>query len=43
MYIICTQNYKKKDTMKGYLIANNKGYENEWTRIIYRKVVKIET
>ncbi|NIG55464.1 S24 family peptidase [Chitinophaga sp. Cy-1792] len=29
----------KKDAGKGWLIANNHGYENGWTRIIYGKVI----
>ncbi|MBO9732710.1 MAG: S26 family signal peptidase [Chitinophaga sp.] len=29
----------KKDQHKGYLIANNHGYENGWTKVIYGKVV----
>jgi hypothetical protein len=29
----------KKDTNKGCLIANNHGYENGWTKIIYGKVI----
>ncbi len=29
----------KKDSAKGFLIANNHGYENGWTRIIYGRVV----
>jgi len=29
----------KKDTSKGFLIANNHGYENGWTRIIYGRVI----
>jgi SOS-response transcriptional repressor LexA len=29
----------KTDAHKGYLIANNHGYENGWTRIVYGKVV----
>lgn len=29
----------KKDTNKGCLIANNHGYENGWTKVIYGKVV----
>ncbi|WP_118949675.1 S24 family peptidase [Taibaiella helva] len=29
----------KKDTSKEFLIANNHGYENGWTRIIYGRVV----
>lgn len=29
----------KKDTNKGFLIANNHGYENGWTKIIYGRVV----
>jgi len=28
-------------TKKQYLIANNKGWENGWTSIIYGKVIKI--
>jgi len=32
----------KKDANKGYMIANNKGWENGWTKIIYGKVIKIE-
>ena len=32
----------KKDPNKGYLIANNHGFENGWTKIIYGKVVKAE-
>lgn len=32
----------KKDLKKGYLIANNKGYENGWTKTIYGKAVKAE-
>lgn len=31
----------KKDVEKGYLIANNHGYENGWTKKIYAKVIKI--
>ena len=33
----------KKDTNKGYLIANNKGHENGWTKTIYGKVVEAES
>lgn len=29
----------KIDTQKGYLIANNHGYENGWTKIIYGRVI----
>lgn len=29
----------KKDQNKGYLIANNHGHENGWTRTIYGKVI----
>ncbi|MGO4293251.1 S24 family peptidase [Chitinophaga sp. RAB17] len=29
----------KKDTNKGCLIANNHGYENGWTKVIYGKVI----
>lgn len=32
----------KKDTNKGYLIANNQGYENGWTKTIYGKVIQVE-
>ncbi|MFN4151150.1 MAG: S24 family peptidase [Candidatus Sericytochromatia bacterium] len=32
----------KKDFNKGYLIANNQGYENGWTKTIYGKVIKVE-
>jgi SOS-response transcriptional repressor LexA len=32
----------KKDINKGYLIANNRGHENGWTKIIYGKAVKAE-
>jgi phage repressor protein C with HTH and peptisase S24 domain len=32
----------KKDTNKGYLIANNHGFENGWTKIIYGRVVEAE-
>lgn len=29
----------KKDSNKGCLIANNHGYENGWTKVIYGKVI----
>ncbi|WP_142687994.1 S24 family peptidase [Chitinophaga polysaccharea] len=29
----------KKDAGKGYLIANNHGFENGWTKVIYGRVV----
>ena len=29
----------KKDSNKGYLIANNHGWENGWTKVIYGRVV----
>ncbi|MBV8251316.1 MAG: S24 family peptidase [Chitinophaga sp.] len=29
----------KRDAGKGYLIANNHGFENGWTRTIYGKVI----
>jgi SOS-response transcriptional repressor LexA len=29
----------KKDSNKGFLIANNHGWENGWTRIIYGRVI----
>ena len=32
----------KKDSNKGYLISNNHGHDNGWTKIIYGKVIKIE-
>lgn len=32
----------KIDVHKGWLIANNHGYENGWTRAIYGKVVLAE-
>lgn len=32
----------KKDSNKGFLIANNHGFENGWTKNIYGKVIKAE-
>lgn len=32
----------KIDANKGYMIANNHGWENGWTKTIYGKVTKIE-
>jgi len=32
----------KVDEQKGYLIANNKGHENGWTRTIFGYVVEVE-
>ncbi|MCC9071132.1 S24 family peptidase [Flavobacterium sp. F-65] len=32
----------KIDTNKGFLIANNKGFENGWTKIVYGKVIQGE-
>lgn len=32
----------KIDTNKGYLIANNHGFENGWTKIIYGRVMEGE-
>ena len=32
----------KKDTGKGFLIANNHGYENGWTSVIYGRVTQAE-
>lgn len=32
----------KTDTNKGFLIANNHGYENGWTQTIYGKVTEAE-
>ena len=28
----------KKDAAKGWLIANNHGFENGWTRVVYAKI-----
>lgn len=33
---------KRVSKGKGYLISNNHGFDNGWTRTIYGKVVKIE-
>lgn len=32
----------KIDDNKGYMIANNKGFENGWTKVIYGYVTNIE-
>jgi SOS-response transcriptional repressor LexA len=32
----------KKDKTKGYMISNNHGYENGWTKTIFGKVIDIE-
>jgi len=32
----------KIDSNKGFLISNNHGYENGWTKIIYGKVIEAE-
>lgn len=32
----------KTDCRRGFLIANNHGYENGWTTIIYGRVIKAE-
>jgi SOS-response transcriptional repressor LexA len=32
----------KRDAARGYLIANNHGYENGWTKIVYGKVIAAE-
>lgn len=32
----------KKDNKRGYLIANNHGWENGWTRMIYGKAIMAE-
>lgn len=32
----------KTDTNKGYMISNNHGFDNGWTKTIYGKVVEIE-
>ncbi|MBC9909542.1 S24 family peptidase [Chitinophaga varians] len=29
----------KRDANKGYLIANNHGFENGWTKVIYGRVI----
>lgn len=33
----------KTDKNKGYLIANNHGFENGWTKTIYGKVIEVES
>ena len=40
-YIDCHKIIQKNDK-KGYLIANNHGFQNGWTRTIYGKAVKEE-
>ena len=30
----------KKDNNKGFLIANNQGWENGWTKMIYGRVIE---
>jgi hypothetical protein len=32
----------KTDTNKGFLIANNHGFENGWTKIVYGKAIRVE-
>ena len=32
----------KKSTQKGYLISNNHGWDNGWTKKVYGKAIKIE-
>jgi SOS-response transcriptional repressor LexA len=32
----------KKHPSRGYLIANNHGFENGWTKIIYGKVIQAQ-
>jgi len=32
----------KVDPNKGYMIANNHGWENGWTKVIYGKAIKAE-
>jgi len=32
----------KKDQNKGFMISNNHGYDNGWTKTIYAKVTNIE-
>lgn len=32
----------KIDTNKGYMIANNHGWENGWTKTIYGKAIQVE-
>jgi SOS-response transcriptional repressor LexA len=32
----------KKDQKKGYLISNNKGWDNGWTKTIYGRVIQAE-
>ena len=40
-YIDCHKITQKSDE-KGYLIANNKGWQNGWTRTIYGRAIKEE-
>lgn len=40
--IIDAHKIVKMDANKGFLIANNHGYENGWTKIIYAKAIKSE-
>lgn len=32
----------KKDSSGKYMIANNKGYENGWTKVIFGKVINVD-
>jgi len=40
-YVDCHKITQKSDE-RGYLISNNKGWENGWTRTIYGRVIKEE-
>ena len=40
--IIDAHKITKEDANKGFMIANNHGYENGWTKIIYAKAIKSE-
>ena len=39
--IIDAHKVTQKSEQRGYLISNNHGYDNGWTRVIYGKVTKI--
>jgi SOS-response transcriptional repressor LexA len=40
--IIDAHKITKMDSQGQYMIANNKGFENGWTKTIYGKVIKAE-
>ena len=39
--IIDAHKITKKDLQKGYMISNNHGWDNGWTKRIFGKVIKI--